>query len=48
MINIGIRAHDIENLPLEELVQEIASKGLTSVQLALGKSLSDVNTELGS
>jgi L-ribulose-5-phosphate 3-epimerase len=47
MINIGIRAHDIENLPLEELVQEIASKGLTSVQLALGKSLSDVNTELG-
>ncbi|MDM5327888.1 sugar phosphate isomerase/epimerase family protein [Neobacillus sp. CF12] len=48
MLNIGIRAHDIENLPLEELVQEIASKGLTSVQLALGKSLSNVNTEVGS
>ena len=48
MRNIGIRAHDIENLPLEELVQEIASKGLTSVQLALGKSLSNVNTEVGS
>lgn len=48
MINIGIRAHDIENLPLEELVQVIANKGLTSVQLALSKSLEGVNTELGS
>ncbi|MDF2791428.1 MAG: sugar phosphate isomerase/epimerase [Neobacillus sp.] len=38
MMNIGMRAHDIENLPLEELVQEIAGKGLTSVQLALSKS----------
>lgn len=47
-MNIGIRAHDIENLPLEELVQEIASKGLTSVQLALSKSLEGVNTNLGS
>jgi L-ribulose-5-phosphate 3-epimerase len=48
MLNIGIRAHDIENLPLEELVQEVAGKGLTSVQLALSKSLDGVNTELGS
>ncbi|MFS0778565.1 sugar phosphate isomerase/epimerase family protein [Neobacillus sp. 3P2-tot-E-2] len=48
MVNIGIRAHDIENLPLEELVQEIAGKGITSVQLALSKSLEGVNTELGS
>lgn len=48
MLNIGIRAHDIENLPLEELVQEIAGKGLTSVQLALSKSLNDINTEAGS
>lgn len=47
-MNIGIRAHDIENLPLEELVQVIAGKGLTSVQLALSKSLEAVNTELGS
>ncbi|WP_306073304.1 sugar phosphate isomerase/epimerase family protein [Neobacillus driksii] len=47
-MNIGIRAHDIENLPLEELVQEIARKGLTSVQLALSKSLEGVNTDLGS
>ncbi|MBY0144427.1 sugar phosphate isomerase/epimerase [Neobacillus niacini] len=48
MLNIGIRAHDIENLPLEELGQEVAGKGLTSVQLALSKSLEGVNTELGS
>ncbi|MFB3160252.1 sugar phosphate isomerase/epimerase [Neobacillus sp. 179-J 1A1 HS] len=48
MLNIGIRAHDIENLPLEELAQEVAGKGLTSVQLALSKSLDGVNTELGS
>jgi L-ribulose-5-phosphate 3-epimerase len=48
MLNIGIRAHDIENLPLEELVQEVAGKGLTSVQLALSKSIEGVNTELGS
>jgi L-ribulose-5-phosphate 3-epimerase len=47
MMNIGIRAHDIENLPLGELVQEIAGKGLTSVQLALSKSLEGV-TESGS
>ncbi|MEK3887215.1 sugar phosphate isomerase/epimerase family protein [Bacillus sp. FSL K6-3431] len=47
-MNIGIRAHDIENRPLEELVLEIAGKGLTSVQLALGKSFPEVNTKLGS
>ncbi len=33
--------------PLEELVQEISNKGLTSVQLALGKSF-DFDTGLGS
>ena len=47
-MNIGIRAHDIENRPLEELVKEIAGKGLTSVQLALSKSFDSINTELGS
>lgn len=47
-MNIGIRAHDIESRPVEKLVEEIASKGLTSVQLALGKSLDYLNTELGS
>lgn len=36
--NIGIRAHDIEGLPLEQLTKAIAAKGLTSVQLAISKS----------
>ena len=47
-MNIGIRAHDIENRPLEELVKEIAGKGFTSVQLALSKSFDDINTARGS
>lgn len=48
-LNIGIRAHDIENqATLEGLVEEISSKGLTSVQLALGKSFGDLNTGVGS
>ncbi|WP_078411925.1 sugar phosphate isomerase/epimerase family protein [Priestia abyssalis] len=47
-VKIGIRAHDIANLPLEGLVSEISSKGLTAVQLALGKSFKEMNTSLGS
>ncbi|MBE0338884.1 sugar phosphate isomerase/epimerase family protein [Paenibacillus sp. 23TSA30-6] len=46
--NLGIRAHDIENVPLQEAVNIISSKGLTSVQLAVSKSLNDINTKLGS
>lgn len=46
--NIGIRAHDIEDPSIENVVNIIANKGLSSVQLALGKSLKDINTELGS
>lgn len=47
-MNIGIRAHDLETRPLEQLVKEIADKGLTSVQLALAKSFPSINTSLGS
>ncbi|MCK1993547.1 sugar phosphate isomerase/epimerase [Peribacillus muralis] len=47
-MNLGIRGHDIENRPIDELAKEIACKGLSSVQLILKKSLSDINTELGS
>lgn len=47
-MNIGIRAHDMETRPLEQLVKEIADKGLTSVQLALAKSFPAINTNLGS
>jgi L-ribulose-5-phosphate 3-epimerase len=47
--NIGIRAHDLEPLPLEKLVKEISGKGLSSVQLALAKSFGDqFQTGLGS
>ncbi|WP_324254992.1 sugar phosphate isomerase/epimerase [Bacillus sp. REN16] len=48
MINLGIRAHDIKASSLDELVQIIADKGLSSVQLALAKSFPDLNTGLGS
>ena len=48
-LNLGIRAHDIENqTTIEGLVEEIAGKGLTGVQLALGKSFEDINSSLGS
>ncbi|MFB3168449.1 sugar phosphate isomerase/epimerase family protein [Neobacillus sp. 179-C4.2 HS] len=47
MVNIGIRAHDIEADSLEELVNAISDKGLTSVQLALSKSLKNMNTDSG-
>ncbi|MED4225939.1 sugar phosphate isomerase/epimerase [Neobacillus cucumis] len=46
-LNLGIRAHDLENRPLEELVEEIAGKGLTSVQLALSKSFDYIKPEPG-
>lgn len=46
-MNLGIRAHDIEKLPLEELVAVISKKGLTSVQLALGASFDELNPNLG-
>jgi L-ribulose-5-phosphate 3-epimerase len=47
-MNLGIRAHDIEASSIEELVGTVSQKGLSSVQLALGKSLKNVNTGLGS
>lgn len=47
-MNLGIRAHDIETNSLEELVNEVAEKGLTSVQLALSKSLPELYPGLGS
>ncbi|WP_317616354.1 sugar phosphate isomerase/epimerase family protein [Bacillus sp. HNG] len=48
MMNLGIRAHDVKASSLDELVQTIAKKGLSSVQLALAKSFPDLNTSLGS
>jgi len=48
-LNLGIRAHDIENqTTIEGLVDEIVGKGLTAVQLAVGKSFNEFNTSPGS
>ncbi len=37
-MNIGIRAHDLEKQPLDDLVADVARRGLGSVQLAPSKS----------
>lgn len=48
-LNLGIRAHDIQKQEsIDGLVKEIAGKGLTGVQLALGKSFPELNTSVGS
>ncbi|KQL41797.1 AP endonuclease [Bacillus sp. FJAT-25509] len=47
-MNLGIRAHDIETNNLEKLVNDIAAKGLTGVQLALNKSLPAFYSGIGS
>ena len=46
-LNLGIRAHDMEQRPLEELSYAISAKGFTCVQLALQKSLAYMNTKPG-
>ncbi len=43
-MRIGIRAHDMEKAPLEELVKNIKDKGFYSTQLALQKAIHDFNT----
>ncbi|WP_407272078.1 sugar phosphate isomerase/epimerase family protein [Radiobacillus sp. PE A8.2] len=47
-MNVGIRGHDLEMDTLEDLANEIASKGLNSVQLVLRKSVKDTKIGLGS
>ncbi len=46
-INLGIRFHDIEQLPLSEAVNVVSEKGFTSVQFATSQSLKNVNVKLG-
>ncbi|WP_426448030.1 sugar phosphate isomerase/epimerase family protein [Paenibacillus sp. S-38] len=43
----GILAHNFGRLPLEELADRVAGAGLASVQLALAKALSDVDSATG-
>jgi sugar phosphate isomerase/epimerase len=42
-MRIGIRAHDMENAPLEKLVQNISEKGFQCAQLALQKAIHTFN-----
>jgi Sugar phosphate isomerases/epimerases len=47
MLNIGIRAHDMGQLSLTELSQQVKEKQLHAVQLAMGKSFGDIYTGHG-
>lgn len=42
-MRIGIRAHDMERAPIEELVQNISKKGFYCTQLALPKAIDTFN-----
>ncbi len=44
-MRIGIRAHDMEKAPFEELVQNINKKGFYCAQLALQKAVHDFNVK---
>lgn len=44
-MKIGIRAHDMERAPLEELVQNINKKGFQCTQLALQKAIDEFNVD---
>lgn len=46
-MNIGVRAHDVGKLPIEELALKISERKATAIQLALAKALDGVNSELG-
>jgi L-ribulose-5-phosphate 3-epimerase len=45
-MRIGIRAHDMEKAPFEELVQNIGKKGFYSAQLALQKAIYEFNVNI--
>lgn len=44
-MKIGIRAHDMEKAPLEQLVKNIHDKGFYCTQLALSKAIYEFNVE---
>lgn len=46
-MRLGVRAHDFGRLPADELAQRIAAKGLSCVQLALGKAIAGLETVQG-
>lgn len=47
MLQIGIRAHDMEHDAIEKMVESMAEKGLKCTQLALSKAISAFNTDIG-
>jgi len=48
MMNLGIRAHDLNSKSLEGLAKEAAANGFSAIQLALAKSFPDLNLKRGS
>lgn len=46
-MNLGVRAHNFGKLPLEMLVDKVAKKKFSSVQLALAKAVKDIDTDNG-
>lgn len=44
-MRIGIRAHDMEKAPIEELVKNISAKGFHCTQLALKKAIDEFNVD---
>lgn len=47
MLQIGIRAHDMEHAPIEKMAENMAKKGLACTQLALSKAITAFNTDTG-
>ena len=46
MLQIGIRAHDMEAASIGELVENISRKGFTCTQLALSKAITEFSTDI--
>lgn len=47
MLNLGVRAHDFGKLPVDELAAQIASHGLSAVQLAPTKAIAGFDADAG-
>ncbi len=45
-MRIGVRGHDMERVPFEELVSNINKKGFKCTQLALSKAIYEFNTDV--
>ena len=46
MIQFGLRLHDAEKLPIEQVLPLVRQKGFSCVHLALSKSLKEVPNPL--